>query len=110
MRPEFRGQKLIVVGGTSGIGNAVAKIVLEQGGAARGDAVVGFEEEQPRKETVDVRGGGEFGQLAGEVAGEIFGMALFLAKLGMAEAEMRFRVQDAKAAATARGGAVTAEG
>ena len=31
---KFTGQKLIVVGGTSGIGKAVAKLVLEQGGSA----------------------------------------------------------------------------
>jgi NAD(P)-dependent dehydrogenase (short-subunit alcohol dehydrogenase family) len=34
MEPEFLGQKLIVIGGTSGIGKAVAKIVLERGGSA----------------------------------------------------------------------------
>jgi NAD(P)-dependent dehydrogenase (short-subunit alcohol dehydrogenase family) len=34
MAREFDGQKLIVVGGTSGIGKAVAKIVLQNGGTA----------------------------------------------------------------------------
>ena len=34
MSQEFTGQKLIVVGGTSGIGKAVAIIVLERGGSA----------------------------------------------------------------------------
>ena len=34
MAQAFTGQKLIVVGGTSGIGKAVAKLVLEQGGSA----------------------------------------------------------------------------
>jgi hypothetical protein len=75
--------------------------------AARGDAVVSFEKEQPREETIDVRSGGEFGKLAGEVTGEIGVMALFLAKLRVAEAEMRFRVEDAKEAATTRDRAVT---
>ena len=60
--------------------------------AARSDAVVSLEKEESRKESVDVRGGGEFGQLAGEVAGEIGSMAFFLAKLGVPEAEMRLRV------------------
>ncbi len=46
MRPEFRGQKLIVVGGTSGIGNAVAKIVLRQGGAA---VLIGRREDKTKK-------------------------------------------------------------
>ena len=34
MKSEFQGQKLIVVGGTSGIGKAVAQLVLKQGGKA----------------------------------------------------------------------------
>jgi NAD(P)-dependent dehydrogenase (short-subunit alcohol dehydrogenase family) len=34
MEPEFLGQKLIVIGGTSGIGKTVARIVLERGGNA----------------------------------------------------------------------------
>ncbi|MEB3214369.1 MAG: SDR family oxidoreductase [Leptolyngbyaceae bacterium] len=34
MAQEFAGQKLIVVGGTSGIGKAIAQIVLQQGGSA----------------------------------------------------------------------------
>ncbi|MEM7769254.1 MAG: SDR family oxidoreductase [Cyanobacteria bacterium P01_A01_bin.37] len=33
MAQEFAGQKLIVVGGTSGIGKAVARLVLERGGS-----------------------------------------------------------------------------
>ena len=34
MSMDFEGRKLIVVGGTSGIGEASAKSVLERGGAA----------------------------------------------------------------------------
>ncbi len=34
MSQSFAGQKLIVIGGTSGMGKAVARIVLENGGAA----------------------------------------------------------------------------
>jgi NAD(P)-dependent dehydrogenase (short-subunit alcohol dehydrogenase family) len=34
MEPRFSGQKLVVVGGTSGIGKAVTRLVLEQGGRA----------------------------------------------------------------------------
>jgi hypothetical protein len=51
------------------------------------------------------RGGGEFGQLAGEVAGEIDSMAFFLAKLGVTEAETGRGVRDGKAAT---GGAILA--
>ncbi len=43
---EFRGQKLIVVGGTSGIGYAVAKIVLEHGGTA---VLIGRREDKAMK-------------------------------------------------------------
>lgn len=43
---QFRGQKLIVVGGTSGIGNAVAKTVLEHGGTA---VLIGRREEKTKK-------------------------------------------------------------
>ena len=46
MELEFRGQKLIVVGGTSGIGNAVAKIVLEHGGTA---VLIGRREDKTKK-------------------------------------------------------------
>ncbi|MEO0488825.1 MAG: sugar dehydrogenase, partial [Cyanobacteria bacterium J06659_2] len=34
MSQLFAGQKLIVIGGTSGMGKAVARIVLENGGSA----------------------------------------------------------------------------
>ena len=83
--------------------------VGHDGSTARSDAVVGLEKEESRKESVEVRGGGEFGQLAGEVAGEIGSMAFFLAQLGMPEAEMRFWVQDAQAAATTGDGTMMAE-
>ena len=34
MSQDFAGQKLITIGGTSGIGKAVARIILERGGSA----------------------------------------------------------------------------
>ncbi len=34
MTQVFAGQKVIVVGGTSGMGKAVAQLILQQGGAA----------------------------------------------------------------------------
>jgi NAD(P)-dependent dehydrogenase (short-subunit alcohol dehydrogenase family) len=49
MGREFQGQKLIVVGGTSGIGKAVAKIVLQNGGAA---VIIGRHEDKT-KATID---------------------------------------------------------
>ncbi len=59
---EFRGQKLIVVGGTSGIGNAVAKIVLEHGGTA---VLIGRREDKTKAATKDLA---RFGQVSGETA------------------------------------------
>jgi|SRR6266852_7443674 len=90
--------------------SAIIGEVSDASGAARDNAVVGFEKEEPREETIDVRRRGEFGQLAGKVTGEFVGIALFLAELGVAETEMRFRNQDAKGAAAARDGTVTTEG
>ena len=43
MSQEFSGQKLIVIGGSSGIGKAAAKLVLERGGSA---VLVGKREEK----------------------------------------------------------------
>jgi len=45
MGREFKGQKLIVVGGTSGIGKAVAKMVLQNGGAA---VIIGRHEDKTK--------------------------------------------------------------
>ncbi len=51
---------VFVANGGKGAEEQVAGIGHD-GGTARGDAVVSFEKEEPRKETIDVRGGGEFG-------------------------------------------------
>ena len=48
---EFRGKKLIVVGGTSGIGNAVAKIVLKNGGTA---VIIGRREDKTKAVTAEL--------------------------------------------------------
>ena len=45
MSQQFAGQKLIVVGGTSGMGKAVARLVLEQGGSA---VLIGSREDKLR--------------------------------------------------------------
>jgi len=46
VRLKFRGKKLIVVGGTNGMGEAVAKIVLKNGGTA---VLIGRREEKTKK-------------------------------------------------------------
>src|SRR5260370_14600976 len=59
---EFRGQKLIVVGGTSGIGYAVAKIVLEHGGTA---VLIGRREDKAMKAIAQLT---PFGPIFSEIA------------------------------------------
>lgn len=68
--------------------------VGEDGGAARGDAAFGDEDEKACKELVDVHGGIELGELGEEVGGEVLGVVEGVgghdfrdAMLGMAEAE-----------------------
>ena len=51
MELEFRGKKLIVVGGTSGIGKAVAKIVLKNGGTA---VIIGRREDKTKAATTEL--------------------------------------------------------
>jgi NAD(P)-dependent dehydrogenase (short-subunit alcohol dehydrogenase family) len=48
---EFRGKKLIVVGGTSGIGKAVAKIVLKNGGTV---VIIGRREDKTKAATAEL--------------------------------------------------------
>ena len=82
--------------------------VGEDGGAARGDAAFGDEDEEAGEELVDVHGGIELGELGEEVGGEILGVFegvrgerndLF----GVAEAEAVMRGQAGEAAALAVG-------
>ncbi|MBP0000889.1 MAG: SDR family oxidoreductase [Cyanobacteria bacterium SID2] len=62
MSQEFTGQKLIVVGGTSGIGKAVAQLVLERGGSA---VLIG---NRPEKLQAAVSELSQFGDIFGERA------------------------------------------
>ncbi|MEL6439694.1 MAG: SDR family oxidoreductase [Cyanobacteria bacterium J06621_8] len=62
MTQAFKGQKIIVIGGTSGIGKAVAKLVLEQGGTA---VVIGSR--QPKLENA-VQELSQFGEVLGGLA------------------------------------------
>lgn len=62
MSQEFSGQKLIVIGGTSGIGKAAAKLVLERRGSA---VLVGKREEKLQAAVSELS---QFGSVVGERA------------------------------------------
>ncbi|NEQ13696.1 MAG: SDR family oxidoreductase [Moorea sp. SIO3E2] len=62
MTQAFAGQKIIVVGGTSGMGKAVAQLILQQGGAA---VLIGSR--QPKLEEA-VKELSEYGTVVGELA------------------------------------------
>ncbi|MGD1908409.1 MAG: SDR family NAD(P)-dependent oxidoreductase [Leptolyngbyaceae cyanobacterium] len=62
MSKNFAGQKLIVIGGTSGMGKAVARIVLEQGGSA---VLVGRRAEKLQAAVDDLKA---YGSVMGEQA------------------------------------------
>lgn len=62
MKLEFQGQKLIVVGGTSGIGKAVAQLVLGQGGKV---VLIGRRGDKTRAATAELAAHGPvFGETA----------------------------------------------
>jgi hypothetical protein len=73
--------------------------VGNDGGAARGDAILGEQDEQLGEDLVDVGGGGELGELADQVRGEVGDFKALKVKLGMAEAEAGVGVDNAEAAA-----------
>jgi NAD(P)-dependent dehydrogenase (short-subunit alcohol dehydrogenase family) len=56
MELDFAGKKLIVIGGTSGIGKAVASLVLSNGGSA---LLVGRREAKTREAILELRSRGE---------------------------------------------------
>ena len=62
MSPPFAGQKLIVIGGTSGIGKAVAQIVLKRGGSA---VLIGSREEKLQAAVDELK---TYGTVVGERA------------------------------------------
>ncbi|MEO1591313.1 MAG: SDR family oxidoreductase [Cyanobacteria bacterium J06632_22] len=62
MSSTFAGQKLIVIGGTSGMGKAVARIVLQQGGSA---VLVGRRAEKLQAAVAELS---QYGPVAGEQA------------------------------------------
>ena len=59
MNADFLGKKLIVMGGTSGIGKAVASLVLRNGGRA---VIVGRQGAKIREATIEL---GSYGEVSG---------------------------------------------
>jgi len=105
-------EKVLAVDGAVGVEELVGD-VGQDGGAARGDAAFGDENEEPGKKLVDVNAGIEFGELGEKVGGEIFRVVLWRlgrggAQGGMAETKVRTGVEDGETAATAVGGEVAA--
>jgi hypothetical protein len=87
-------------------GEGVEKEVASEshdGGAARGDAVLGLEKKEAREEFIDGKGGLEFGETSREFGGEIGGLVAFLLAAGMPGAEGGERIGDGQAAATVAG-------
>jgi NAD(P)-dependent dehydrogenase (short-subunit alcohol dehydrogenase family) len=64
MESDFLGQKLIVIGGTSGIGKAVASVVLRNGGSVM---VVGRRDDKTKAATVELGLRGEVSGWTGDI-------------------------------------------
>ncbi len=62
MTQEFAGQKIIVVGGTSGMGKAVAQLILQQGGAA---VLIGSRQPKLEEAVTELS---QYGTVVGELA------------------------------------------
>jgi hypothetical protein len=69
--------------------------VTQDGGAARGDAAFGDENEEPGEKLVDVDGGVELGEFGEEVGGEVFRVVLDVHRKG--SRGVGLRVAEAKA-------------
>jgi hypothetical protein len=67
--------------------------------AARGDAVLGLEEEQPGEEVVDGDGGLEFGETSDQLGGELGGFVALQAATSVFGAECGEGIGDGQAAA-----------
>ncbi len=72
--------------------------VRQNGGAARGDAAFGDEDEESGKELVDLGGRLECGELPEEIGGEVVRVGLDGLRPGMPETETGLSVQDAETA------------
>ena len=100
---------VLAVDGVVGVEELVGD-VGEDGGAARGDAAFGDEDEEAGEEKFYIEGGIEFGELGEEIGGEVFGVVVGVSGkrnggdvLGVAEAEAMVRAQAGEAATLAVG-------
>ncbi|WP_293081169.1 SDR family NAD(P)-dependent oxidoreductase [Moorena sp. SIO4A1] len=66
MTQAFAGQKIIVVGGTSGMGKAVAQLILQQGGAA---VLIGSRQPKLEEAVTELS---QYGTVVGELATRVF--------------------------------------
>jgi len=73
------------------------------GGAARGDAVLGLKKKEAGKEIVDGDGGTEFSETGDEFGGEIGGFVPLLPAAGMVGAKGGEMIRDRQAAAAVAG-------
>jgi hypothetical protein len=93
-------------------GDAAEEKVADAGddrGAARGDAILGGEDEESREDAIDVVVGLKFGHITDEGGAEVSKFAL-LKFAGMVGAEAGAEIGDGEAAAAARGKTVLAAG
>ena len=67
MTQAFAGQKIIVIGGTSGMGKAIAKLVLQQGGSA---VITGSRRSKAETAVKELRQYGKVVGLAANLANE----------------------------------------
>jgi hypothetical protein len=99
--------------GAMGVEKLVGDI-SHDGGATRGDAALGDEDEEAGEKLVDVDTGAELGEFGEEFGGEVFQVVLrrlgHSEQSGMAETEMRAGVQNSETTAAAIGREVTAAG
>jgi hypothetical protein len=105
----FEVDGLLAFDGVVGVEELVGD-VGEYGGAARGDAAFGDEDEEASEELVDVHGGIEWGELGEEVGGEVFGVGLHGQRAGVTEAEIGLGIQDTMATLATVDGEVAAAG
>jgi hypothetical protein len=108
------GRDVIVAGdGAMGVEKLVGD-VGHDGGATRGDAALGDEDEETGEKLVDVDAGAELGEFGEEFGGEVFRVVLGRLgrseQSGMAETKMGAGGQNSETAAAAVGGEVAAAG
>lgn len=91
MSNQFKGKKLLVIGGTSGIGKAVALLVLEQGGKV---VIVGRHPEKTERACKELLAFGDVSALTADIASEK-GLASLLRMIDEQHADINLLVNAA---------------